>query len=370
MSEYNFTPDDKMAMRVYLQRMEVRLSTIHRIAGLFLNGAGLLFLLPVLLRDTVKDINQMVLKEVLPLVLTWLESYQSQSYSSVMSVGEFFLYVFLFVPFLISILLPIYALYTLLKDLVQFYFSGHHASFPDGPFIPRFSLSALALPSDESMNVKLSAMRLEYTPEFARFTVPFDSKEKQYFEELYNKTHGAVAPGTRQIEALKKEGVFNDIHSQPLDADIISLNTAFGLAGLVDAPLVAQVAKMELSLTRHILHLRRIVLRYVKALILFVCTTFISFIMASIITNSDLPSLFRVLTLSTGYVIWAIIIWFFVKKPIRWIWLMSDRNTGIEDVKVDLQITKFEKDVLFWAKISASIATLVIIIALIMVVVP
>src|SRR4051794_34504074 len=48
-------PDDRedaVEYRAYLQRGETRLSTLHRVAGAFLSGAGLLTLLPVLLSST------------------------------------------------------------------------------------------------------------------------------------------------------------------------------------------------------------------------------------------------------------------------------------------------------------------------------
>lgn len=43
----NTDPDARNAMRAFLQRSEVRLSTMHRIANAFLSGAGLLVLFPV-----------------------------------------------------------------------------------------------------------------------------------------------------------------------------------------------------------------------------------------------------------------------------------------------------------------------------------
>src|SRR5690606_8520058 len=49
----NFTTDERNAMRAFLQRSEVRISTIHRVAVGFLSGAGLLFLFPVFLKDGV-----------------------------------------------------------------------------------------------------------------------------------------------------------------------------------------------------------------------------------------------------------------------------------------------------------------------------
>lgn len=44
-------PENKNALRAYLQRAKAKLSTMHRIAGAFLGGAGLLLLLPTSLRD-------------------------------------------------------------------------------------------------------------------------------------------------------------------------------------------------------------------------------------------------------------------------------------------------------------------------------
>ncbi len=51
-----FTTDERNAMRSFIQRGEVRLSTMHRVAVGFLSGAGLLFLLPVFLKDGVLSI--------------------------------------------------------------------------------------------------------------------------------------------------------------------------------------------------------------------------------------------------------------------------------------------------------------------------
>src|SRR5918999_472403 len=48
--------DERQAIRAYLQRAETRISTYQRVAGVFLNGAGLLILLPVLSRDAFSGI--------------------------------------------------------------------------------------------------------------------------------------------------------------------------------------------------------------------------------------------------------------------------------------------------------------------------
>ena len=43
--------ESRVAMRAFLQRSEVRLSTIHRVAQALLGGSALILLLPLFLRD-------------------------------------------------------------------------------------------------------------------------------------------------------------------------------------------------------------------------------------------------------------------------------------------------------------------------------
>ena len=43
-------PDERAAIRAFLQRCEVRLSTVHRVATALLSGAGLMVLLPAIVR--------------------------------------------------------------------------------------------------------------------------------------------------------------------------------------------------------------------------------------------------------------------------------------------------------------------------------
>jgi hypothetical protein len=53
----DFSPSEaRNAQRAYVQRCEVRLSTMHRIAGAFVSGAALLILLPLFLKDVMSPI--------------------------------------------------------------------------------------------------------------------------------------------------------------------------------------------------------------------------------------------------------------------------------------------------------------------------
>ena len=68
----NELPDDKFvlsdeesraAMRAYLQRSEVRLSTVHRIGQALLGGSALILLLPLFLRDVVPRMLTMLIAQ-------------------------------------------------------------------------------------------------------------------------------------------------------------------------------------------------------------------------------------------------------------------------------------------------------------------
>ncbi len=359
----NITADERAAMRAYVQRMEVRLSTLHRIAGLFIGGAGLLFLLPVLLRDTVKDINEVALSQITPIVLAEIKITTSLLAPHLPS--EFWIYLLLFIPFAISVGLPLYALYLLFQDIVQFYFIGHHTYFPAEPFVPRFSLSAIAFSPDESPRIKREVMRQQYGSERAPILIPFQNQGVPYYDHVYRLTQGVVVPETRQIEALEQQNVFDEVHPKPSLDNFNRLNTALGLAGLTDNLLIEEVAKMEISLTRHVLGLRRIVLRYMKALILFVITTMVSFAIASVIDSykqvlnqSPLQSISNLVVLSLGYFAWSLVVWTLIRKPIDWIWDLSNKHTKRKDVAVDGTVTGFDKFVVTISYITGGVSFL------------
>lgn len=242
------TSEDRSAMRAYLQRAEVRLSTMHRIAGAFLNGAGLLLLFPVFFRETIKEIIGFFISNIRA---EWL-----------MLIA----YCALFVPFLLSLSIPIYALYLLLKDTIHFYFTGHNPGFPDRLFNPRFALSGIAFSTDESEIVKHDIYRKQYSSNLINFILPFDEEEAGYFDEVKKQTDSLITPESRHDQLLASFHLFDYPNVKPHQQDIDRFNTALGLAGVLDRPLLDEVAKMETSLARHALCLRRLVLRYIKAL--------------------------------------------------------------------------------------------------------
>lgn len=123
----DWSADDRAAARAYLQRCEVRLSTLHRVATALLSGAGLMVLLPALMKDQVTSVMRTLIT------------------ASVTAP-----HLFLTADALIVLLLPFVILFVLLADLTRFYFHAQHLPSSEGQaFAPRFTLTGLRMPSDE-----------------------------------------------------------------------------------------------------------------------------------------------------------------------------------------------------------------------------
>lgn len=282
---------DRNAMRAFLQRAETRLSTYQRVAGVFLNGAGLLILLPGLARESV--------------------SATVKSAFSANQPADFLL----LIPWLVSTCVPLYAFLLLLRDLVQFYFSPSFLE-QDPIRITRFSLAGVTFPYDESMEAKSQVIATKVSePNFARFILGGTSAETVAAAHQQSRAGKAAFPLRLEImERLQHRSRQVGINS----ADQIGV--ALSLAGSLDLSLVREVARMEASVARHVLLLRKLVLRYSKALLLFVWTTLISMLVAALLAQQDqiraplVPSLVQ-----ATYAAWAFIAAFLLKRPIRWI---------------------------------------------------
>lgn len=337
----SYTPDQRAAMRAYLQRAEVRLSTMHRVAGVFLNGAGLLILLPVLFRDIIVG------------VITLFSQHAKYDLGGTSVVS--YLYMVLTIPFVISMYIPIRALYLLLKDLVDFYFIGHSPGFPSNLFSPRFVLSGIAFSPDEGKEAKDAVIVEEYT-NLAHFVLPFDEDHASYFSHVLNQAGDDIIPSTRSRENLP-QAIAQDARRR---GDVDRLNVAFGMAGMVDRHLTDEVAKTETSLVRHALSLRRLVLRYAKALLVVVWTTLISFSIVSLSEVFAVP----LLLISTLYLVWGLCTPFIVRLPLHWIFESADRNSKKVTAK-DRHLVLFEREVTILSGCAALISALVTILLLV-----
>ena len=119
--------DERAAVRAFLQRCEVRLSTVHRVATALLSGAGLMVLLPAIARDSIVSVIRTLVSGDLDLA-----------------------HVCLLAAMVALLALPFAALWLVFRDLTLFYFHAQHVAH-DGHdvFTPRFTLTGIRLPSDE-----------------------------------------------------------------------------------------------------------------------------------------------------------------------------------------------------------------------------
>lgn len=312
--------DERAAMRAFLQRGETRLSTYQRVAGVFLNGAGLLVLLPAVARDTVQGVLLFATSGGVDRVAVLL-------------------------PWAISIGLPLYAILLLLRDLVEFYFSPTFLS-KDPVRITRFSLAGLTFSYDEGVEAKAQIVaRQSKEQEYADFV--FGEDRRQPVADAYKKARTALAYPMRHslVSELRKDDLDPEVGAAEM------MTTALARAGSMDSSLVEEVARIEASIARHVLHLRRLVLRYTKALILFVWTTLTSLVVVAMLSPASHFSADSKAAWAFGtYACWAATSVGLIRLPRRWIDRLAppdpERPKGSPDVEVqDPDIHEFESRV-------------------------
>jgi hypothetical protein len=348
--ETPLTESERNALRSYLQRAEVRISTQHRIATAFIGGAGLLLLIPIFLRDVIDGELTVFLQLTGNLFPAW-----EQTAGLIATVATL---ITLGIPLILSLVIPMYGVYLLLKDLVHFYYTLYMPGFDHDLLNPTFALGGIAFSPDESHRAKRQIMKFQYIPEHMDFMLPFSKgKRALYFETMIDETGGALLPESRNVETLRKEGILN---GQTDDRTAQHFNAAFGLARSLDRDLIQEVAISEMHLTRNVLYLRRLLLRYVKTLLLFIWTTVISFIMLPMLRDERFPNL---LILALGYVAWSVGVLPILKVPANW--LYRHRRQDPEPRRMDAQLTQFETFVRGWMRMAVVMAAVALVLSVI-----
>jgi hypothetical protein len=284
------------ALRAYLQRAETRLSTLHRIAGVFLNGAGLLVLFPILLRD------------VLPSLIGALSDWNGAS--------EF--YAPLTVAVAIAFTLPIWALYLLVRDLVRFYFTGYHFGIDVTSPHPRFVLTGIEFSRDEGMAAAdaVARYRNEHT-DLLNLAVPPGQRSRRKLDALI-RSEGMQS----LIDSNAYEDLRPNLGSDQRPSELCYLYTAFGLTGTRNRSLIEETAKLEISLVKHTLSLRTLVLRYAKALILLIVNALAYLVALGVLNNWGGAAVApgeRVVFFAVVIGVGAAITGFVVRLPLVWI---------------------------------------------------
>ncbi len=315
-------------MRGFLQRSEVRLSTIHRVGQALLGGSALILLLPLFIRDG------------FPKMTTLLVSSYDSGQSWVVIVG-------IATASALCVLLPVMAIYLLVGDLLGFYFTsnifgapgaGHHA--PDRTmFSPRFVIPGLGFNNDE-LNDRTQALLDEgREDEWTRALLVPKSLDDDGWRDRFD---------TRTFE------VWGTVAAEGHEGDDERLRQIFRFAGLNrDRTLAHDVARTEALLAKHVLSIRIVVLRYTKALLLLIATTVATLAAAGIIEEAITadPSggrfvdgfPYRYLFLvALIYVMWAPVAARSVTAPLRMIQRHTPGVGELNDAYRDKLMTQFE----------------------------
>jgi hypothetical protein len=271
-------------MRAFLQRSEVRLSTMHRVATALLSGAGILVLIPALEHEAVTN----VLRTLLVGPVSWSRG-------------------LLAVAVVCAIVLALAVLWLVVVELTRFYFHSNHVVHDEVEvFTPRFTLTGLRLPVDELDE----ATTRDYEGIFAasrtlRLLVPRNAKARERVD-----TQLRAYPGLGQrLQAAADDDSADRARSEGL----------FELAAARRRSLAGEVVKVEYGIVRHMLRLQVIVLRYVKALLVVVLTTVAVFGCAAAVNEQLTISAADERWIAGVMLLWAPAVLLVVSSPVRWL---------------------------------------------------
>lgn len=325
--------DDRAAMRAFLQRSEGRLSTMHSIAGAFISGAGLLVLVPILLRDALQ---------------TYFGLAETQFSIGLLHAAWWDL--LWLVPLMCAAVLPVVALYLTIRQLVYLYYRpyvhGVKAQFP--VFQPPALSFAIDEPTrrtdanDSISNAKQVVINAIYHAEAIKYVVPEDQNDRlREFMDLLDEREifERATPDYRKNHKADAADVFN---------------VALGMAGVVDRDLAGEVAMAEAMMVRLNVGLRVLMIRYAKALLISILTVVILLIGAPFIallpTKLPLPQYqgdsFAVLMPFIVGLGWISLTPIVTHWPVRWIWSTGDHRLHNLAMRRDPQLRHFEEFVI------------------------
>lgn len=328
--------ESRVAMRAFLQRSEVRLSTIHRVGQALLGGSALILLLPLFLRDAFPKMMTVA-----------IASYDAhQHWLPIVAIG---------IAASLVILLPVPAIFLLVGDLLGFYFTsntfganpiGRHE--PEAPprviFNPRFILPGLGFNNDELSPRTRELLAEGRDDEWTRGLLVPRSTDDDGWRDRFD---------TRTYE------VWGTVADEGTAGDTERVRQAFRLAGLTrDRTLARDVALTEALMARHILAIRVVVLRYSKALLLLIATTVVTLAASGLVDQAiredptdgkfvgGFPYRYLFLVALT-YVIWAPLAARSVTAPLRMIQRHTPGVGDHSDVYLDKHTTQLESATTF-----------------------
>jgi hypothetical protein len=332
--------ESRAAMRSFLQRAEVRLSTVHRVAQALLGGSALVLLLPLFIRDGFPRMTTLL-----------VSSYDAgQQWTVIGGIA---------IAAVLSVALPVAAIYLLVSDLLGFYFTSNTFGAPGAGhdkrsrpvFNPRFIIPGLGFNNDELSPAMEPLLAEGREDEWTKaLLVPRDLDDSGWRERF----------DTRVFE------IWGTVIPEGLDGDDERLRQTFRLAGLNhDRTLAHDVARTEALLAKHVLTIRVAVLRYTKALLLLIATTVAILAASGLVEQAVIedPSGGRFLggfpyrysfLVALVYVAWAPFAVRSVTAPLRMIQRHTPGVGDHGDVYRDKRTTQFE---------SATVATTFVVLA-------
>ncbi|MEQ8675626.1 MAG: hypothetical protein RLP44_00700 [Aggregatilineales bacterium] len=332
------TTEERNALRTFLQRSEVRSSTMHRIVTAFISGAGLMILIPVFFKDVIDGIIEILINHAENL-------FPSAGANNGIALTVL-LYALVAYPLLLSMIIPLYAVYLLLKDIVHFYFTVYMPGYSEDVLTPSLSINPITLPIDEAPNIKARIMRYQYKTEHMTYMLPFsEARRHAYFDLMLEQSIGEIVPKTRRLDVLREQQVIDDDIAPAELKEIERYNVALGILRAYDRTLVAEVANAEMTMVRNAMYIRRMLLRYIKALLMFIWTMATAFLMLPFLKNPDFPTF---IVLSLGYTVWSLAVVWIMRVPVRWIYL--HRHTGADMTHLDPQMTLLERHVIWYCR--------------------
>jgi hypothetical protein len=277
--EVSLTLDDRAAMRAFLQRCEVRLSTMHRVATALLSGAGILVLLPALERDAVVQVLRTLLVGPVSVTRALLTA------ALILAIG-----------------LALAVFWLLVQELTAFYFhSNHIRNDADEFFTPRFTLTGLRISSDElSFNADRAYEAVHGSAPNVELLVPKNAQARERIDLQLAAYPGLFDPNAQQPDAARATALFD-------------------LAASRRRTLTEEVSKVEYGIVRHVIRLQIIVLRYVKALLVIVATALAAFACAAAVSNDRLATGADERWIAGVLMLWAPAVMVVVASPMRWL---------------------------------------------------
>ena len=298
--------DERAAIRAFLQRSEVRLSTMHRVASALLSGAGLMVLLPAVEHDAVVDV---------------LRSLLTGRLDAAKMLAAFGVVVMLSLPFT--------ALWMVLRDLIHFYFHSNHTHSDHADvFVPRFTLTGLRLPVGELDAASAAAVDdARSDPGTIELLVPANDRSRAKIDQrivAYGGL-GTTVPGVGGLtDAERAQALFVLAASRPRD-------------------LSNEVAKVEHGMARHVLRTQTLVLRYVKALLVLLTTAMATFGAAAVVDGKAALAGGDVIWVAGILLTWAPLVIVAVTSPVRWLdRLLRSEGATSTAVSDDPELTRVE----------------------------